>query len=417
MILKNILKILNINQFFHNINKLDLINRDINNSDMDFIFQYGFKNLEYLNLENNNITSEGIKHLRNKSLINIKYLNLSNNPINDQGLTFLNYLSNLNELILLNMNELSDDYFFYLETNNFINKINILECDKNKLTLKNIYSNYNNFFLPNLNHLKIISSCSDDNLEKLVTLDNICSKIIYLNLSNSGLTDRGLNILTENINKFKKIEEINVLYNKFNYINEKYFIELMKNKIKIKFSEKLLRNFNILLGGSAFAGKTTYFKSYFAKKFEDAYINTIGFDKKIFDLLQVKFTLWDGARWGGYCDSIIKGFMEKIFLDGIILLFDLSEKKDFDDLPNLLKMIPECYNLKDFPILLIGNKSDLHPAVNQDEIDIFVKENKLIGYFNVSCKNYINVEESVNFIINYIMEKEYKKFNEKKLNK
>ena len=78
---------------------------------MNFIFKYDFINLEYLNLENNNLTSEGLKILQNKALRNIKYLNLSNNSIDDIGLTYLNYLSNLTELILLNMPKISDDYF------------------------------------------------------------------------------------------------------------------------------------------------------------------------------------------------------------------------------------------------------------------------------------------------------------------
>ena len=61
-----------------------------------------------------------MKILQKESLINIKYLNLSNNPINDRGLTYLNYLSNLNELIILNMYELSDDYFSSLQSNTFL---------------------------------------------------------------------------------------------------------------------------------------------------------------------------------------------------------------------------------------------------------------------------------------------------------
>ena len=75
------------------------------------IFQNAFKNLEYLNLENNGINNDGLKFLQNKSLINIKYLNLANNPITD-----------------------------------FINKINIVKCDKKKLTLKFVSSNYDKFF-------------------------------------------------------------------------------------------------------------------------------------------------------------------------------------------------------------------------------------------------------------------------------
>ena len=132
---------------FNQIKKLDFQNKKINTFDMANIFQNAFKNLEYLNLENNGINNDGLKFLQNKSLINIKYLNLSNNPITDDGLTYLNYLSNLNELILLNMYKLSDDYFSFLQSNSFINKINILKCDKKKLTLKFVNSNYKNFLL------------------------------------------------------------------------------------------------------------------------------------------------------------------------------------------------------------------------------------------------------------------------------
>ena len=158
---------------------------------MHFIFKYDLINLEHLNLENNKLTNEGILALQNKSLINIKYLNLSNNPIEDKGLTYLNYLSNLNELILLDMYKLSGDYFSSLESNSFIDKIKIIKCDNEKLTLKHVNPNYNQFLLPNLNYLKFISSDLKINkeLKKLFSLDNICSKIIYLDLSKIGLTD------------------------------------------------------------------------------------------------------------------------------------------------------------------------------------------------------------------------------------
>ena len=180
---------------------------------MNFIFQYDFINLEYLNLENNEITNGGLKALQNKSLINIKYLNLSNNPIKDNGLTYLNYLSNLNELILLNMYKLNDDYFYFLQSNSFMDKINIIKCDKKKLALKFVNSNYKNFLLPNLNCLEFIFSKDLDiikELKILFTLDNICSKIIYLDLSIVDFNDEGMIILAENISKFKKIEQINI---------------------------------------------------------------------------------------------------------------------------------------------------------------------------------------------------------------
>ena len=389
---------------FHYIKKIDFINREINDSDMSFIFQYGFSNLEYLNLENNNITNKGMKHLMNKSLINIKYLNLSNNPIDDQGLTFLNYLYNLNELILYDMDKLSEDYFSSLESNSFINRINDFKCDKNKLTLKYINSNYNNFFLPNLTCLKIISKISYDALEKLITLNNICSKIIYLDLSNTSLTDEGLYLLNKNISIFKKIEEINLLNNNFTSKKEKYLTELRKQKIKIKISEIFIKEYNILLGGSTFSGKSSYFNSYITKEFRDNIISTMGIIKRsIKELNQAKFFLYDCPRWNRNFIELLKKYIKKA--DGIILLFDISKKEDFNDLPNLLKMINKYHKLEEFPVLLIGNKADLEINVDKTEIKEFIKERKFIHYFEVSCKNHINVEESVNFMVNYIFEK------------
>ena len=48
------------------------------------------------------------------------------------------------------MPNLSNNYFSVLQSNIFIDKIDILKCDKNKLALKYVTSNYNKFLLPNL---------------------------------------------------------------------------------------------------------------------------------------------------------------------------------------------------------------------------------------------------------------------------
>ena len=89
-------------------------------------------------------------------------------------------------------------------------------------------------------------------------------------------------------------------------------------------------------------------------------------------------------------------------------MFDLSKKKDFDELPQLLKLITEFHELKNFPVLLIGNKSDLDIKVDEYEIEKFLDKENFIGYFEVSCKNYKGVEESVDFMINYIYKKDKK---------
>ena len=392
---------------FYQIRKLTF-NQKINASEMNFIFQYDFINLEYLNLENNDLTSECLKMLQNKALKNIKYLNLSNNSIDDKGLTYLNYLSNLNELVLLNMPNLSDDYFSFLQTNSFIDNINNLHCDKNKLALKYIHSNYNKFFLPNLNCLKCIFSYKTDiqkEVNILYTLDNICPKIIYLDLSKASLTEEGLSIFTKNISLFKKIKQIDIQITNLILNSKKYLIELERKKIKIIVNEKnQKKKKNILLGGSTISGKSTYFDAFFTKKFNQDIIPTLGGEKAfIKELNKIKFYLNDCCCWGGKYDTIVKDKIKLV--DGIILLFDISNMEDFNGLSKLVEMITEFHNMEDFPVLLIGNKSDLDIQINKIEINEFLKKKKFIGYFEVSCKTHKNVEESVNFMVNYINEK------------
>ena len=129
--------------------------------------------------------------------------------------------------------------------------------------------------------------------------------------------------------------------------------------------------------------------------------------RSIKELNQAKFFLYDCPRWSRNFIELLKKYIKKA--DGIILLFDISKKEDFNDLPNLLKMINKYHKLEELPVLLIGNKSDLEINVDKTKIDKFVKERKFIQYFEVSCKNHINVEESVNFMANYILKKEHKK--------
>ena len=71
-----------------------------------------------------------------------------------------------------------------------------------------------------------------------------------------------------------------------------------------------------------------------------------------------------------------------------------------------IEFISDYYELEEFPVLLIGNKSDKEKNAKKEEIDKFLDKNKFIGYFEVSCKNNSNVQESMNFIFDYIYEKD-----------
>ena len=145
------------------------------------------------------------------------------------------------------------------------------------------------------------------------------------------------------------------------------------------------------------------------KSFHKLTISTIGLDK--FNIqapnpINKKIIIYDTARWGGKFDSIIR--MNLLHSDGVLLLFDLSSKDDFNRLPHCLDMITDLYELEDFPVLLIGNKADLKKEVLDEEIKEFQIKGNFIGYFEVSCKNLRNVNESLDFLINYLYEKEKK---------
>ena len=142
----------------YQIKKLDFTEQNITDDEMHFIFQYNYVNLEYLDLKKKKLTNKGLKALQNKSLKNVKYLDISSNNITDNGLRYLDEFYDINEFVLLNMDKLSEDYFLPLQNNSFfsfVNRKKNFTCDKTKLTIKSLNTNFNNFNLPNLTTLKI----------------------------------------------------------------------------------------------------------------------------------------------------------------------------------------------------------------------------------------------------------------------
>ena len=99
-------------------------------------------------------------------------------------------------------------------------------------------------------------------LKNLFLLNNICSSIKELDLSNTGITDNGIFRLTKNISLFKNIEIINLenTAQLTDYCN-KFFEEINKQNIKIIKDLKKLKQrtrkskYSILLGEVQFQEK------------------------------------------------------------------------------------------------------------------------------------------------------------------
>jgi small GTP-binding protein len=164
--------------------------------------------------------------------------------------------------------------------------------------------------------------------------------------------------------------------------------------------------FKILLLGDSSVGKTCFLKRYTDNTFQDAYLSTIGFDFKFkFVTLDngktVKVQLWDTAgqeRFRTIAKSYYKG------AHGIILIYDVTNRKTYDNIKKWLNQIRDEASNR-ISIILVANKIDCEDTrqVTKEEGETLAKANNL-PIFEASAKDSINVNESFQFLIEKINE-------------
>ena len=139
---------------------------------------------------------------------------------------------------------------------------------------------------------------------------------------------------------------------------------------------------DIGLVGNSDVGKTCLIRRY---KFQDSFnmpaskITTLGIESqqmriKINDMI-VKVVLWDPAGQERF-ESMTKSFYQK--LDGVLLVFDMTNDKSFTSLNKWLTQINE---IRPCPYIITGNKADLESQRTIDEDQIKETEER----FNTQC--------------------------------
>ena len=90
-------------------------------------------------------------------------------------------------------------------------------------------------------------------------------------------------------------------------------------------------------------------------------------------------------------------------VQGIIILFDITNKESFNNLNVWIKTIKEQCG-KNMPILIAGNKIDLEEnrLVKAEEVNLF-KESGKIDYIEISCKTGENIKETIDIICKKII--------------
>lgn len=159
----------------------------------------------------------------------------------------------------------------------------------------------------------------------------------------------------------------------------------------------------ITLIGNSNTGKTSLFNLLchnLNSNTKDFLTPTIGVDFKSVDYEydDIKFRLqyWDTAGVEKF-RAITRSYYRNVY--AIFLVFDLNNRKSFDD---LRYWIHDISNDK-VKYILIGNKSDLYHKVDKIDIKNFCKDHNILEYYDISVKNNLEQNENISYINNVIL--------------
>ena len=116
----------------------------------------------------------------------------------------------------------------------------------------------------------------------------------------------------------------------------------------------------LVIVGDSSVGKTNFIFQFTEGRFSALHVTTVGFDykSKIIKLpsskKRVKLQLWDTAGQERYM-ALNKNIFQKV--QGIILMYDLTNRSSFDNIYKWLNLLSQ--NASNKPKILVANKLDL----------------------------------------------------------
>ena len=164
----------------------------------------------------------------------------------------------------------------------------------------------------------------------------------------------------------------------------------------------------LLIIGNSIVGKTSILTKYTSKAYTESYVATVGLDfftkDESIDGKTIRIKIWDTAGQERY-KAITKCFFQRA--QGIIIVFDVTNKRSFDDLKMWIDSIKSqsklTEDLENMPIILIGNKIDLPKRVIDKETALnFAKEQNL-EYYETSAKTGEGIDNALKELVKEVM--------------
>jgi len=153
--------------------------------------------------------------------------------------------------------------------------------------------------------------------------------------------------------------------------------------------------FKLLLIGDSGVGKTCILFRFSDDAFNTTFISTIGIDFKIKTIelrgKRIKLQIWDTAgqeRFHTITTSYYRGAM------GIMLVYDITNPKSFDNIAKWLRNIDEHAN-EDVEKMILGNKCDMEDKrmISRERGETIAREHG-IRFLETSAKANINIDRA-----------------------
>ena len=173
---------------------------------------------------------------------------------------------------------------------------------------------------------------------------------------------------------------------------------------------------NIFALGNSEVGKTCFILKFTDNVFQEVHLMTAGIDLKTKVVehsngKKYKINFYDTAGQERYRSISVNSVKNS---DGIVLMYDITKQKSFDDLNIWMNSIKQIKK-EGFPMVLVGNKCDLEEKrIVSEEEGKELAEKFGLKFFEASNKTGQNIEEAGNELINQIVEIKEKKKEEKK---